>query len=87
MCEGVPIFANNKRALYGRKTNSHSTAAESLRIKEDNYRKFEYRFWDKTIPILPMFDLWEMGLYPTTLKNGKFLIYVPLVNGKKPIIK
>jgi hypothetical protein len=38
-------------------------------------------------PFMPLFELWEMGLYPIGLVKGKFLIYVPLLeNGKKPRI-
>jgi len=49
MCTGVPLFANNKKALYGEKTNSHTTAAEILKIKEDDFRKYEYHWFDKKI--------------------------------------
>ncbi len=49
MCQGVPIFANNKKALYGKGTNSHSTSAGKLRIDEDKYRKFEYLWWEKKL--------------------------------------
>src|SRR3990167_274359 len=49
MCAGVPIFANNKKALYGKGTNSHSEAADLLGIKEDDYRNFEYLWWKKKL--------------------------------------
>src|SRR3990167_1022685 len=49
MCEGVALFANNTKALYGKKTNSHSDAAKALHINEDEWRKFEYHFWDSTV--------------------------------------
>jgi len=49
MCQGVAYFANNKKALYAKKTVSHSEGAEELKIDEDKYRKFEYLWWDKEI--------------------------------------
>jgi hypothetical protein len=49
MCYGVPIFADNKKALYGKGTNSHATAAMQLGISEDDYLKFEYHWWDKRV--------------------------------------
>ena len=48
-CEGVAFFANNKRALFGKRTTSHSTSAKQLKIDEDKYRKFEYLWWEKKI--------------------------------------
>ena len=48
MCDGIPIFSNNIKAFHGVGTNSHSTAAEMLKIKEDEYMKSEYHWWDKT---------------------------------------
>jgi len=47
MCEGIPVFSNNKKAFHGTGTSSHSTAAEKLKIKEDHYMKSEYHWWDK----------------------------------------
>ena len=49
MCEGVAFFANNKKALYGKGTNSHSDSAKQLKINEDDYRKYEYLWWEKKI--------------------------------------
>jgi hypothetical protein len=49
MCQGIAIFANNKKAVYGKKTNSHSTTAKQLRLNEDNFRHYEYLWWDKEI--------------------------------------
>lgn len=49
MCAGVPIFANNTKALYGKKSNSHSTSAEQLGINEDHFRKFEWLWWEKKL--------------------------------------
>ncbi len=48
MCDGIPIFSNNTKAFHGVGTNSHSTAAEILKIKEDEHMKSEYHWWDKT---------------------------------------
>ena len=47
MCEGVPIFSNNKKALHGVGTTSHSDAAKALKIDEDKFLKSEYHWWDK----------------------------------------
>ena len=47
MCDGIPVFSNNKKALHGTGTSSHSTAADKLGIKEDHYLKSEYHWWDK----------------------------------------
>ena len=47
MCDGIPVFSNNKKALHGVGTSSHTEAAEKLRIKEDHYMKSEYHWWDK----------------------------------------
>jgi len=49
MCQGIAIFANNKRVVYGKKTNSHSTTAKQLRINEDKYRHYEYLWWEKDL--------------------------------------
>src|ERR1035437_9725944 len=49
MCQGIALFSNGKIALYGEGTNSHSTSAEKLKIKEDEFRKFEYLWWEKKI--------------------------------------
>lgn len=49
MCYGVPLFSDGKKALHGKKSNSHSTSAEQLGIREDDYLKFEYHWWDKAI--------------------------------------
>jgi len=49
MCQGCAIFANNKKALYAKKTVSHSDGAKELRINEDKYRKFEYLWWKKEL--------------------------------------
>src|SRR3990167_3968902 len=49
MCDGIPLFANNKKVLMGVGTTSHSTAAEKLKISEDDYRKYEYHWWDKEL--------------------------------------
>ena len=49
MCIGVAIFANNKKAIYGKKTNSHTKSAEALHINEDDYWKYEYHWWAKEI--------------------------------------
>ncbi len=49
MCVGVPMFADNKKALFGKKTNSHSTACEMLGINEDRFRKYEYHWWKKEL--------------------------------------
>lgn len=49
MCAGVPILANNKKAIFGKKTNSHSTTCENLKIDGDKYRKFEYWWWEKKL--------------------------------------
>ena len=49
MCQGVAILANNKKAVYGKKTNSHSTTCIQLKIDGDKYRKFEYLWWEKKI--------------------------------------
>ena len=49
MCQGIAIFADNKRALYGKKTNSHSETASQHNVNEDNFRKFEYLWWEKKI--------------------------------------
>jgi hypothetical protein len=49
MCTGVAIFANNKKALYAKKTTSHSDGAKELKINEDKFRKFEYLWWHRKI--------------------------------------
>src|SRR3990167_370867 len=49
MCEGIAIFVNNKKALCGKGTSSHSEAVIKLKINEDDYRKYEYHFWDKRL--------------------------------------
>ena len=49
MCNGVPILANNKKAVYGKKTNSHTKTCLDLKISEDNFRKYEYHWWDKKL--------------------------------------
>ena len=49
MCQGVAYFSNNRRALYAKKTISHSEGAEELKIDEDKFRKFEYLWWEKKI--------------------------------------
>ncbi len=51
---------------------------KKARVKIKNY---------KSNPFMPIFELWEMGLYPTTLVDKKFRIYVPLIDGKKPKIE
>ena len=51
MCEGIPLFGDNDKALYGKKTISHSTAAGDLGIKEDNFRKYEFHWWDGECPM------------------------------------
>ena len=47
MCDGIPIFSNNKKAFHGIGTSSHSESAEKLKISEDHYLKSEYHWWDK----------------------------------------
>lgn len=47
MCEGIAIFSNNKKALHGVGTTSHSAAALKLKIKEDEWFKSEYHWWNK----------------------------------------
>ena len=49
MCAGIPILADNKKATYGKKTNSHSTTCEQLKIDGDKFRKFEYLWWEKKL--------------------------------------
>jgi hypothetical protein len=49
MCQGVGIFANNKKAVFTYGTNSHSTTAEKLHLNEDNWRHYEYLWWNKKI--------------------------------------
>lgn len=49
MCEGIPIFSGNNKAIYGTGTNSHSQAAIDLKINEDEWRKYEYHWWDKKL--------------------------------------
>lgn len=49
MCMGVAIFADNKEALYAKKTNSHTEGEKELRIDGDKYRKFEYLWWEKKL--------------------------------------
>ena len=42
-------MANNKKAVYGKKTTSHSTTATQLKLNEDNFRKYEYLWWEKKL--------------------------------------
>ena len=49
MCNGVPILANNKKAVYGKKTNSHTRTCLDFKINEDNFRKYEYHWWIKKL--------------------------------------
>jgi hypothetical protein len=44
----------------------------------------EYKKKYPKVPFIELMALWEMGLYPIGVVNKKFLIYIPLVNGKKP---
>ena len=45
MCAGIPILVNNKKAVYGKGTNSHSTTAKNLKVDQDKYRKYEFYWW------------------------------------------
>src|SRR3990167_2003868 len=49
MCEGAPIMADEKRAILGVGTNSHSTMAEKMKLDEDKFRKYEFHWWDKEL--------------------------------------
>ena len=49
MCVGTPIFANNKKAFYGKGTNSHSAAASNMNLSEDKYWKYEYHWHIKKL--------------------------------------
>jgi len=49
MCQGIPILANNDKAIAGYKTNSHTTMAEGLNVSEDDWLKLEYHWWDKEL--------------------------------------
>ena len=49
MCYGVPILANNDKAVYGKGTSSHTTTCEQLKLNEDQWIKYEYHWWDKQL--------------------------------------
>ena len=49
MCYGVPILANDEKAVYGKGTSSHTTTCEQLKLNEDQWIKYEYHWWDKEL--------------------------------------